>query len=160
MPYLALLTTLCCLAAGALRAQQVRPVTLAQLEQRFSKGSDTTYIVNLWATWCQPCVRELPVFDDFGAAQRQRPVKVILLSLDAPSRLNSTVKPFVKQRQLRSEVLLLNETDQQRYIDRISPEWSGSLPATLFVNTRRRLRLLQKKEFNAETLVQTFQSLK
>ncbi|GAA0557367.1 TlpA disulfide reductase family protein [Chitinophaga japonensis] len=141
-------------------AQQVALATVDQLEARFAGGGDTTYIVNFWATWCSPCVAELPHFEKFGEAHRGEPVKVLLVSVDARSRLRSKVVPFVKKEQLHSEVLLLNETDQQVYIDRVSPDWSGSLPATLFVNTGKQLRRLQEKEFTYDQLVTTYRSLK
>lgn len=141
-------------------AQQVELATVDQLEQRFTEGRDTTYIVNFWATWCSPCVDELPHFEKFGQAYKGEPVKVLLVSLDARSKLKATVIPFIKKAHLDNEVLLLNETDQQTYIDRISPDWSGSLPATLFVNKGKQLRRLQEKEFTYDQLVTVYTSLK
>lgn len=141
-------------------AQQVELATVDQLEQRFDEGSDTTYIVNFWATWCRPCVDELPHFEKFGQDYRDEPVKVLLVSVDARSKLKTNVIPFVKKEHLHNEVLLLNEMDQQQYIDRISPDWSGSLPATLFINKGKQLRRLQEKEFTYDQLVTIYRSLK
>lgn len=141
-------------------ARQVGLATVDQLEQRFAQGDDTTYIVNFWATWCSPCVTELPHFEKFGQDHRGEPVKVLLVSVDARSKLRTKVVPFVRKEQLHNEVLLLNETDQQEYIDRISPDWSGSLPATLFVNTGKQLRRLQEQAFTYDQLVTTYRSLK
>ncbi|KAA2238715.1 TlpA family protein disulfide reductase [Chitinophaga agrisoli] len=141
-------------------AQQVRLVTLDELERRFTAGGDTTYVINFWATWCGPCVDELPHFEKFRQTFKDEPVRVLLVSLDARSKLRGQVLPFVKKARLQNEVILLNETDQQQYIDRISPEWSGSLPATLFVNKGKQLRRLQEREFTYDQLVATFRSLK
>lgn len=140
-------------------AQEVQLATVDQLEQRFARGSDTTYIVNFWATWCSPCVEELPHFEQFREAYKDEPVKVLLVSVDARSKLKTKVIPFLQKEHLH-EVLLLNETDQQQYIDRISPDWSGSLPATLFVNKGKQLRRLQEKEFTYDQLVTFYTSLK
>lgn len=142
------------------RAQQVALLTVDELERRLAAGSDTTYIVNFWATWCVPCIQELPHFEKFGQAYRRDPVKVLLISLDSRSKLNSAVVPFVKKRGLRNEVLLLNEPNQQEYIDRISPDWSGSLPATLFVNKGKKVRQLLEKELSYKELESTYQTLK
>jgi thiol-disulfide isomerase/thioredoxin len=154
--YTALLNTLLFPAM----AQHVELATVNQLEERFAEGRDTTYIVNFWATWCSPCVQELPHFEKFSQAYRNEPVKILLVSVDSRSKLRTNVIPFIKKVQLRNEVLLLNETDQQQYIDRISPDWSGSLPATLFVNTGKQLRRLQEKEFTYDQLVTIYRSLK
>jgi thiol-disulfide isomerase/thioredoxin len=142
------------------RAQQVGLLTVDELEQRFSAGGDTTYVVNFWATWCLPCVQELPHFEKFGKAYRDEPVKVLLVSVDSRTKLNSAVTPFVKKKGLQNEVVLLNETNQQQYIDRISPDWSGSLPATLFVNKGKKVRQLREKEFTYNELETTYRSLK
>jgi thiol-disulfide isomerase/thioredoxin len=141
-------------------AQQIELATVDQLEHRFTEGRDTTYIVNFWATWCSPCLKELPHFEKFGQAYKDDPVKILLVSVDARSKLNTNVIPFIQKVQLHNEVLLLNEPNQQEYIDRISPDWSGSLPATLFVNKGKQLRRLQEKEFTYDQLVTIYTSLK
>lgn len=154
--YTALLNTLLLPAM----AQQIELATVDQLEHRFTEGRDTTYIVNFWATWCSPCVEELPHFEKFGQAYKDAPVKILLVSVDARSKLNTNVIPFIQKVQLHNEVLLLNEPNQQEYIDRISPDWSGSLPATLFVNKGKQLRRLQEREFTYDKLVTIYTSLK
>lgn len=148
------------LAVNALRAQDVKLLKLDQLEKRFAAGKDTTYVVNFWATWCAPCVAELPNFEKLQLLYKNRPVKVILISTDFKSKLNSEVSPFVKKRGLRSEVFLLDESNQQEYIDRVSKEWSGALPATLIVNTEKSIRKFYEQEFTMEELNKTYLSIK
>lgn len=141
-------------------AQEVRLLNLDQLEQRFARGNDTVYVVNFWATWCAPCVAELPGFEKLQNAYKERPLKVLLVSLDFKSKLQSDVKPFVKKRGLKNEVFLLNESNQQEFIDRVSKDWSGSLPGTLFVNPEKRLRRFYEKEFTYDELEKIYRSFK
>ena len=115
------------------QAQDVKLITVNQLQSRFKQGKDTIYVVNFWATWCKPCVNELPEFEKFKRANQGKPVKVILISTDLKSKLESRVKPFVKAHHLTGEVYLLNEAPSS-YQERISSDWSGALPGTLFVN--------------------------
>ncbi|TZF85031.1 TlpA family protein disulfide reductase [Pedobacter sp. BS3] len=142
------------------QAQNIRLLTLNQLESRLAAGKDTTFIVNFWATWCVPCVAELPDFEKLQATYSGNKLKVLLVSLDFKSKVNSTVIPFIKKQHLRNEVYVLNETNQQEYIDRVDKSWSGALPATLMVNTTRNLRQFFEREFTYPELEQTYLSLK
>ncbi|GAA4196216.1 hypothetical protein GCM10022289_01590 [Pedobacter jeongneungensis] len=120
-----------------LHAQQVKLIKVSQLESRIKQGKDTTYVINFWATWCKPCVKELPEFEKYKMAVKGKPVKVILVSTDLKSKLESGVQPFVKAHQLTGEVYLLNEAPNS-YNEKISPDWSGTLPGTLIVKNGKK----------------------
>lgn len=139
---------------------QVKLLTLSELEQRAAKGKDTTYVVNFWATWCGPCVEELPYFEKLNSENANKPFKVILMSLDFKSKLKTDVIPFAAKHQLKSEVYVVNESDQQKFIDRVDKNWSGSLPATLFINTDKKIRSFYEKAFTYDQLVKTIANLK
>lgn len=141
-------------------AQEVRLIQLDELEKRVQNGKDSFYIINYWATWCAPCVKELPYFDRFQKEHANQPVKVLLVSLDFLSQYKKGVIPFVKKKGIRSEVFLLNEQDQQTYIERISTKWSGAPPATAFINRKKDTTEFYEKEFTYESLLKTYQSLK
>ncbi len=142
------------------KAQNVGLLTLNQMEQRFANGKDTVYAVNFWATWCGPCVAELPHFEKLQKAYKDRPFKVLLVSLDFKSKLESGVRPFVKKAGLQNEVFLLNESNQQEFIDRVSKDWSGAIPATLFINNDKKTRKFYEQEFTYDELEKTYQSFK
>ncbi len=137
---------------------QVKLLTLDELDKRIAKGKDTTYIINFWATWCSPCVAELPNFEKLRLASAKKPVKVILVSLDFKSKLQREVIPFVQRNNINAEVFLLNEPDQQQYIERIDKKWSGAIPATLFVN--KKTRQFYEKTFTTRELNNTLLYLK
>lgn len=137
---------------------QVKLLTLDDLDKRIAQGKDTTYVINFWATWCSPCVAELPNFEKLRLANLKKPVKVLLVSLDFKSKLQKSVIPFVKTNNIKAEVFLLNEPDQQQYIERIDKNWSGAIPATLFV--KKKVRRFYEKEFTEQELKKTLLSLK
>jgi len=139
-------------------SQKVPLLTVDQLDQRLSNGRDTLYFINFWATWCAPCIEELPYFEKLSDTLKGKPVKVLLVSLDFKSKLETVVKPFVKKLDLENEVFLLNEKSQQVYIDRIDKNWSGAIPATLVVNTNRRLRELIEKELTYSELLTLYKT--
>ncbi|RDC57734.1 TlpA family protein disulfide reductase [Pedobacter chinensis] len=137
---------------------QVKILTLDDLDKRIANGKDTTYVINFWATWCAPCVAELPNFEKLRAENLKKPVKVLLVSLDFKSKLQKEVIPFVQKNNIKAEVFLLNEPDQQQYIERIDGKWSGAIPATLFVN--KKVRRFYEKEFTEIELKNTLLNLK
>ncbi|WP_316803580.1 TlpA disulfide reductase family protein [Pedobacter nototheniae] len=137
---------------------QVKLLTIDELNSRIEKGKDTTYVVNFWATWCAPCVAELPNFEKLRLKNLDQPVKILLVSLDFKSKLNKAVIPFVAAHKIESEVFLLNEANQQEYIQRIDKKWTGGIPATLFVYKKK--RLFFEKEFTETDLKNTLTEIK
>ncbi len=133
-------------------AQQYKAVTVDQLDARIAAGQDSVFVINFWATWCAPCIRELPYFDELQAAYARQPLKVLLVSVDAPSKAATSLSSFLKKRSVQSEVLHLNEAKPHEYIDRIAPEWSGSIPATLIRSPALDRRLFHEGEMTSEEL--------
>lgn len=153
-----LIPVLFLLAVSPAFSQKVELLTVDKLNERLKKGRDTTYVVNFWATWCAPCIKELPHFEKLQQDKRREKLKVLLVSVDFKSRLEKSVIPFVKRRGLKNEVFLLDETDQQVYIDRIDKTWSGAIPATLFVKGNKRKFI--EKEFTYPSLLSEYQNFK
>lgn len=110
---------------------QVKLLSFSQLESRMTNGKDTTYVVNFWATWCAPCVEELPAFEKLNSENGQKPLKVILMSVDLKNKLKSEVVPFVAKNKIKAEVYVVNEPDQQKFKAQVNESWSGALPSTL-----------------------------
>jgi thiol-disulfide isomerase/thioredoxin len=119
---------------------QVPILRFDQLESILTRPSDTTYVVNFWATWCAPCVEELPLFERLHAEIQHRKAKVLLVSMDFQAELQTVVLPFLKRRDLQCPVVLLNEPDYNAWINRIEPSWQGGIPATLVLNNARKYR--------------------
>jgi thiol-disulfide isomerase/thioredoxin len=95
------------------------------LEQK----NDQIHVINFWATWCVPCVAELPYFEQLG--QEYPDVDVLLVSLDFPKKIKENLIPFIKKNKLQSQVILLDEPDANKWIPQVDPSWSGAIPATI-----------------------------
>lgn len=108
------------------------------LKYRLHTQSDSLYVVNFWATWCGPCVEELPFFEQLNEQYQGQKVKVLLVSLDFPKQYATRLQPFIKERNIQSEVILLDDPRSYMWIDSVSTEWSGALPATLMFNNSNR----------------------
>ncbi len=134
------LTASLLLAAQGSLAQRVAVLKLPALQQRLARPTDTTYVVNFWATWCGPCVRELPAFEQVRAATAGQKVKFLLVSLDYVALLDKKVRPFVRKHGLRAEVLLLDEPDPSTTLTKVDRNWSGAIPFTLIINNQTQQR--------------------
>lgn len=119
------------------KAEDLKIIDFEGLKPYLNKTDDKTYIINFWATWCAPCVKELPYFEDITKQYRGNQVEVILVSLDFPRQFESKLKPFIKEKNLQSEVLALNDMDMNTWIPQVDQNWSGAIPATLIYNNNK-----------------------
>lgn len=142
--FLFFLSTVC----FELSAQQVATIKITDLENRIHNGADTTYIVNFWATWCVPCVKELPAFDSVNNAFIDKKVKVLLVSLDFKDEIETKLKPFIASKKVKSEVQLLDETNANYFIPKVSNLWTGAIPATLIKNNNKKYEAFYEKKLN------------
>jgi thiol-disulfide isomerase/thioredoxin len=120
-------------------AQEVREIDREGIVGLTETSSDTTYVINFWATWCSPCVKEIGYFEALHRAYAGDKVQVILVSLDFPNQLERTVVPFLNEKEITAPVRLVTELDYNSWIDQVDPGWSGALPATLILKNDKRL---------------------
>jgi thiol-disulfide isomerase/thioredoxin len=116
----------------------VKVVDYKGLEPLLSKQNDTVYVVNFWATWCAPCVKEIPYFEKLNETYKDRKVKVLLVSLDFRKNLETALIPFLNRRGIKSEVILLSDPDSNSWISKVDENWTGAIPATLIYHKTKR----------------------
>jgi thiol-disulfide isomerase/thioredoxin len=139
----------------SLIAQRAELIKLPALQKLISQKEKKITIVNFWATWCGPCVAEIPFFEKLN--QERSDVKIILISMDMdldPDPLK--VWNFITRKKIQSKVYILDEHNPNEWIDRISKDWSGALPATLIVNSTTGERRFVEHELHdgdLETLI-------
>jgi thiol-disulfide isomerase/thioredoxin len=118
-----------------LNAQTVPSLSYNELKPLLNQKGDKIYVVNFWATWCAPCIKELPYFE---VLDQREDVEVLLVSLDFPKHKESRLLPFIKKHKLQARVVLLDDADENSWINDIYPNWSGALPATLIYTKKQR----------------------
>ena len=107
------------------------------LEDYLTQSTAAVTVVNFWATWCKPCIKELPFFEEVKAKYDEQDVDVILVSLDFPDQIERLEK-FIDNRKLKSEVVLLDDPDANTWINKIDARWSGAIPATIIYNENKK----------------------
>lgn len=129
-----------------------------ELEERYFKtNSDAVLVLNFWATWCKPCVKELPAFEQLAINYKEKDVEVILVSLDFPEHVDKAVVPFIEKNKLRNKVVLLDDPDANTWIPKVSDQWSGAIPATLIINNGE--HYFYERSFTYKELENEVQSL-
>lgn len=153
------LSCLLILLAGSSSARQVSVIKVTDLQKRLSNNSDTTYIVNFWATWCPPCVAELPEIDAFGQSHRGSNIKVLLVSINYKEDLNTKLLPFLEEKKISSEVCLLDENNFDYFPGMIDKRWNGDLPATLILNNKRGYKEIWQEKISTAFLEEKTKNL-
>ncbi|MGC8825167.1 MAG: TlpA family protein disulfide reductase [Bacteroidales bacterium] len=104
---------------------QIPVYNFDQLEPLLHQQNDTTYLINFWATWCAPCRKELPDIEKIGEKYATRKFSILLVSLDMTETIESTLVPFLRKNNIRSKVVVLDDPDSNRWIDRVDSLWGG-----------------------------------
>jgi thiol-disulfide isomerase/thioredoxin len=143
---------------NAIPTPKVQVVKFDTVQHLMTRESDEIEVINFWATWCKPCIKELPYFQALQNTQPDK-VNVTLISLDFVDVLNEKVIPFVERRQLTPQVLLLDEIDYNSWIDKVDPSWSGAIPATLIINHKTGQRRFLERELKTGELEQIIKQL-
>ena len=152
---IAILTLVLALISGA-QAQQLEIIKLADLQRIFNSNNDTTYILNFWATWCVPCVKEFPSFQKLAKDHKNEKIKVVMVSLDFKKDYDNTLIPFIKKHPIDGCVYLLDEPDYNSWINKVNPDWEGEIPVTFIFNNARKIRAFFPHDFTPESLESTF----
>jgi len=134
----------CILIASAASAQKANVIKFDQLQALLDAKTDQVQVINFWATWCAPCVKELPLLEKLNAANDPA-VKVTLINLDFADKVDK-VNAFIARKNMKTDVLLLDEIDYNTWIDKVDKSWGGAIPATLIINPKNGRRKFLDKE--------------
>jgi len=126
------------------QSADVKVIKVPEMVKLTKAKDDQVKVINYWATWCKPCIKELPYFVE--AAKQFPNVEFVFISLDFADQ-TKRVNSFAQKKELTvGDLYLIDDLDYNSWIDKISPEWSGAIPATLIVNGDQ--KKFYEKEFH------------
>ena len=131
---------------------QIDILSFSEFQEKISDNDSKLLVINFWATWCKPCVNELPHFNKTHSEYKDKGLEMWLVSLDFENQMESRVIPFLKENNLNPEVFILKQ-EGNSWIDEVSTSWSGAIPATLMINKEG--RHFYEQEFTYEQLENT-----
>ncbi len=140
------------LGFAPLRAQDIEKIGIPELEKILASPEDVLHVVNFWATWCPPCVTELPHFEKLSKEYQGKGVKFILISLDFPSQIESRLIPFLKNNKITADVRVMTNLDYNSWIEKVDAGWQGNIPVTLFFNNASKVKYFHSSEVTEKEL--------
>jgi thiol-disulfide isomerase/thioredoxin len=118
---------------------------------------DKIYVINFWATWCGPCVKELPYFEGLAEEYGGKEVVTLLVSIDWATNLDRKLKPFIEKKGLKKKVILFDDPKPNNWIDKIDSSWSGAIPITL-VMSKDNKDFYEKEYHSTDEIVEDIQA--
>ncbi len=130
-------------------SQSIAKWKIEDVVKSYTKNNDTVYVVNFWATFCKPCIAEIPDFIRIVKQYEKQKVKLILVSLDLPTYYPAKIAAFAKKNNYAAKIVWLNETNADHFCPMIDKSWSGSIPSTIVINNKKGYRKFTEGEMNA-----------
>ena len=134
-----------------IQAQVIKKIKITELEKTITE-SKTPLIINFWATWCMPCIEEIPYFIEEVKKHEADSIKLLLVSLDFREDFPGKVSSFIKKRKFTAPVAWLDETKADYFCPKIDKAWSGAIPATLFINNKKGYRKFFENQLSHDEL--------
>jgi thiol-disulfide isomerase/thioredoxin len=119
-------------------SQEFKTYNFEEFKPLLNKQDDKVYVINFWATWCKPCVEEIPAFNQLFENYKNKNVEIIMVSLDFGASVDQRIKLFKERHQMKARIVILDDPDSNSWINKVSPTWSGAIPATLIYNKTKR----------------------
>ncbi len=133
----------------ACSGQQIKKIKITDLEKTITE-SQAPLIISFWATYCKPCLEEIPYFQEEVKKHEKDSMQLLLVSLDMDDYYPGKIKSFVRKHKFTVPVLWLDETNADYFCPKVDPKWSGAIPATLFVNNKKAYRKFVEEELTLE----------
>ena len=132
-----------------MQAQDIPKWKIGELEA-YIKNSNKPTVVNFWATWCKPCIAEIPHFQKLVKQYEKEGVDLLLVSLDMAENYPGELKRFAERFKFTAPIVFLDETNADIFCPKVDENWSGAIPASLFINHKTGYRKFIEAEISEQ----------
>lgn len=140
------------ISLASLPAQKIEKIGIPELEKILASPADELHVINFWATWCPPCVTELPYFEELSKEYKDKGVRFILISLDFPSQIETKLIPFLNKNKITADVRVMTNLDYNSWIEKVDESWQGNIPVTLLFNNSKKIKYFHPSEVTEKEL--------
>lgn len=133
----------------SIQAQEIRKMNIDELESYIQSRSQPA-VINFWATWCAPCIEEMPWFNKIVGQHKD--VELIFVSVDNEKAFPEKIRAVINQKKIKATILWLSETNADIFCPRIDKSWGGSIPATLLMNHKSSYRKFIEEQLSPPEL--------
>ena len=136
----------------SVKAQNISYIRATDLEKILKDPENKLMVINFWASWCPPCVKELPEFQKASGKYEGSKVKFIMVSLDFPNEVQNKLIPFLDKNNIVLNISVMLDTDYTLWENIVDPDWRGDIPSTLLLNNSRKIRYFHPGELSEDEL--------
>ncbi|MBK5273054.1 MAG: TlpA family protein disulfide reductase [Bacteroidia bacterium] len=140
-----------CLFTIEVASQNIQKIKITDLQKTIAE-SKTPLIINFFATWCKPCIEEMPYFQEAVKKYEKDSLKLLLVSLDFREEYPNGLSAFINKRKVTAPIAWLDETNADYFCPKVDKKWSGAIPATLFINNKKGYRKFFEEQLSKEKL--------
>lgn len=133
-----LLAALFAITGAAFAQQGLQPVNEAGYGKLLAASKGKVVLVDFWATWCSPCIEEIPQLVRLEVKYRRRGLRLITVSCDETGEEAGALK-FLHEHRVPGPRYVKRAADDEKFIDFVNAKWSGALPALFLYDKSGRL---------------------
>ena len=145
LTFLLLLFTAC----FSSNAQTIASWKVTKLQDYIAK-SDSVLVINFWATFCKPCIEELPYYQTIINKYKDQKVKLLMVSMDLKDAYPAKIEAFKSANNYTNQVVWLNESNADYFCPKVDKSWMGGIPSTLFINPKTGYRKFFEQQMRPE----------
>jgi len=155
--YRLLFVAISVVSLNAATAQNIPAWKLKDLQAAMQ--SDKPTVLNFWATFCKPCIEEMPHFQEMAKKYKDKGVEVIFVNLDAKELYPQKLQAFLTKRKITGNITFLDETNADLFCPVVDEKWSGAIPATVFINNKKGYKKFFEEQMTKEQLEKEIKAL-
>ncbi len=117
-------------------SQRIPVIDEVWLQDKIKNRNGRILFVNVWATWCEPCVAEFPDLVKINNKHKDSGFEFLSISVNLASEIETKVKPFLSEQSADFPVVIADGKRSEQIINVLNPDWNGAIPVTIIFDEK------------------------